>query len=281
MTTAPSGDAAETGASASRSDHSAPHDFLAPIRDGLSLLALLLLPVFALRAAIVANFDVSVATALVQNTSAAGLAAAIFIDSASILALAAEFAILYLLGSRWRSLKGVERFLASMGAAIMVLGVSTPWILEAPADITILGSVVTSVVVGVGGFTKGMASTRGNVGGTGETSPDPPAPATAVDRSRFSLGTLALTAGLMLILAFRHTVWLPPEVLVTKTVTQAVYVLQQADTDLIYFDPRAHAVLRMPKTQVVARQFCDPGPMSTMSEYLLGHPTGRPACGPM
>lgn len=59
MNTAPPGDAAENAASASRGGHSAPHDFLVPIRDGLSLLALLLLLVFGLRAAVVANFECS------------------------------------------------------------------------------------------------------------------------------------------------------------------------------------------------------------------------------
>lgn len=281
MNATPSGDAAENAASASRSDRHAPRDLLAPIRDGLSLLALSLLPVFSLRAAVVANFDVSVATALVQNTSAAGLAVAIFIDSAPILSFAAAFAILYFFGRRWSSLKGAERYLAPIVAAVMVLGVSAPLILESSADPSIFVFMATYVLIGIIVFRGGMASTRGNVGGTGETAPESPATGTSLDESRLSLGALAISAILMLILVFRHTVWLPPEVLVTKTATQSVYIFQQADTDLIYFDPRAHAVLRMPKAQVVSRQFCDPGPMNTVSEYLLGRPTGRPPCGPM
>jgi hypothetical protein len=248
----------------------------------LPLIGFLLLPGFALRALVVSRFDPTVAIALVQFTQPVNFVLAFLLEALSVYIYAIGLLILFWAG-RWYSSVTRNRLLLVMGAFLFNLVCSVPIILQSvfpeyPTYALIL------LLVPVTAFTTGrrwqfqVTKTNLNQLRRFRAKEELESYSTIVEtRNNIWLYRSMLLFTTVIVAVSGH-MWLAPEVLTIRGVPKTEYVLQQQDQDLIIFDRSLNTVLRVPKTDISYRQFCDRGPYFTVSEYVFGRPHGRPPC---
>jgi len=233
-----------------------------PVRDLAGLITLLLLPAFTYRALFVAQFDISVATALVQYTAPLSLVLQFFVTAWAILGMLASYALVYQLGKHWHKIgdrRAISLAAVAVGVPLLLLPALSisEWYLAA-------SMLLMFPAIAHSGYrhSKPSSERRGI--------------------ERFAIALVQLTGALVIVILAVATprMWIPPELLVTTSgESKKAYVLQQTDTDLIIFDPGVTAVVRMPASTVRSRQFCGPEkPFRTLPELLFGKPAGRPSC---
>jgi len=127
---------------------------IAPIREALPIGAALLLPAFGLRALVVARFDPTVATTLVQYTPPTGLVLDFFVQWAPLLTTMGAFVLLYALGRRWTSLEGRKRSTLVVSSVLGAMFLMIPWVMESEAFPAFLG-LGSALIIGWQSFLAG------------------------------------------------------------------------------------------------------------------------------
>lgn len=224
---------------------------IATLKDIGVAIALLSVPLFALRALRVSNFQIGVAFALVQYTTPATFVSAVFVDMAPTLLSVYAIYLAYTLGKKWNA-EREDRWLRTLLGATVCVALMVPGALGADTFFLIPAA-----------FCLFSAFTSG------------------VDHKIFSKYNRLQIAGLGFFLvlgAVSRPLWLPPENFTTKTGVQTVYFLQGQDSDLIVYDPLQAAVKRIAKADVVSRQFCGGGPTGTVASTFMRQQSGLPAC---
>jgi len=252
-------------------------------KDILPLIGLLLLPGFALRALVVTQFDLTIAIALVQFTQPVNFALAFLLEALSVYIYSIGLLTLFYSG-RWYSSVTGGRLLPVMGAFLLNLACSVPIIFQSAFP--------EYIAYGLMLFFAPMAAfitgTRWRLLRT-ETSRDQLRRSVRTKEELVTYGATMEARGSIwtyrfmllfttVIVAASGHIWLAPEMLIIRGAPKTGYILQQQDQDLIVYDRGLNVVLRVPKADVSYRQFCDPGPDFTVSEYIFGRPHGRPPC---
>lgn len=250
------------------------------VKDVLTLLGFLLLPGFALRALVVARFDPTTATALVQFTQPVTFLLAFLLEVLPLYIYAVGLGVMFWSGRRYApSMRGR---LALAGAFVSNLVCSVPFLMGAVVPVYVQCAtflfVVPSLAFAAGRHPRSLelgkhperllqsARTRGDIEDR-----------LNADMARYHIRTYRLVLVFMSVLTVASArMWLAPEVLTVKGIPRTEYVLQQQDQDLIVYDRGLHAVLRVPKRDVSDRQFCIFGPSLSVSEDLFGSPEGPP-----
>jgi len=101
------------------------------IKEALALLGLLLLPGFSLRALVVARFDPTVATALVQFTQPLNFLLDFLLDATPVLLYVSGLTALFWYGGRWQR-GGRGHTLSIVPVFLLALGLSVPIFMIAP-----------------------------------------------------------------------------------------------------------------------------------------------------
>ena len=254
------------------------------VKDTLPLIGFLLLPAFALRALVVADFDPAVAVALVQFTQPLNLLLTFLLDILPLLTYTIGLILLFGTGRSYRdgSLGGP---FPAMGAFLLALLLSGPIFMIAPFPEVLyyyflLVPLPVAIYVGkspspgkyinLHNFHQLLLAAK--------TSEELHRLSRAWDTHFYVRAYWALVISNLVIFAvLKGDMWLAPEALTIRGELRTGYVLQQQDQDLVIYDQSLNAVLRVPKADVSYRQFCDLQ-SSTVAQRLLGSPQGRPAC---
>lgn len=253
---------------------------LTPIKETLGLLALLLLPGFSLRALVVARFDPTVATALVQFTQPLNFLLDFLLDATPILLYVSGPAALFWYGGRrQRGARDHPFLIAVVFLLALVLGVPMIMIApfpEVPYYFFLLMPFLVAFPVG-----QSLAAVKGKSAREllrSSRSREERERHLAALQTRLETRIYGAALVISLVLsAFLGGMWVAPEVLTIRDTARTTYVLQQQDQDLVVYDPNLHAVIRIPKAEVSHRQFCNTENV-TVSQYLFGGPQGRPPC---
>ncbi|RAN94816.1 hypothetical protein LAH08_05703 [Micromonospora noduli] len=236
---------------------------LTQVRDLAGALALLAVPVFALRAWVVASFDFSVASALMLHTTPAQLVYVSLLYMTPIFLVASGILV-----SRWLCRAAIQR---GMSPALIILSSfgSVP-ILLIPVGagfdrvdwFNAIPMLLTVPMLGVADITAEQLD---------------PQFAKRAPLLRFLAISLAiLTAA---VFALYPRMWLPPERVTISGAAKKVYVLERKDDEYVLFDPRDRSVVRVPAEKVENRQYCDESPgRASVINMVVPRPKGRPTC---
>ncbi|MGW3620100.1 hypothetical protein [Micromonospora arida] len=238
---------------------------LTQARDLAGTLALLAVPVFALRAWIVGSFDFSVASALMLHTTPAQL-----VYASLLFMLPVFLTLLAVLVARWVCRAAIQKrwhpvlvFVSPFAALpIFLIPITTgsergDW----------------STLVFLVGATPVLATydlMEEHFGGRD-------AKALRVGLLRFVV--IALAVILTGAFALWPKMWLPPERAVVSGAAKKIYILDRKDGEYVIFDPRTKSVLRVPGGNVQDRQYCeDPKEVDYLIHAVISKPKGRPEC---
>lgn len=230
---------------------------LTVVRDIAATAALLLLPAFALRVLVVARWDREVATALIVNSETAQLLYASLLVAIQVAlylgpVIAAYYFVLWARRRDWPIWRAFAGLLALWIA-------SFPGLLMMPANylspfLPLIGILVFANVA--------------------QDRDDGEIPARLVPAFQ-----VALVGFLFVVLILASTaMWLPRERLDVAGTPKHVYVLGDSGQDVVVFDPKAHAVIRIPEKDVSNRQFCYQKDFQTFAQVIFGKPHGLPEC---
>ncbi len=223
-------------------------------KNAIGVIALLSLPIFAFRALVVADFNSSVATALVANTSPATVISATLLMTIPLVSLIGTvvvtcYIIKYGLQHNWLPWK---RFVLTFPALLLLL----PGLLVSSADLMTLLMIIPFFAT-VSGFIEDHYAGRGST-------------------KIMIFGILSLC---LISFFISSAMWLAPERIEIQRRAQTLYVLDSTESTLIVFDQKNNVVRRIPGKDVKNRQFCEPVPrIETFSTWLFGEPKGRPLC---
>lgn len=229
------------------------------VREMVATIALLAIPAFACKTMVVASFNVDVATAILANTSptqliyssfAGAIPALFFLGAVVVARLAYNVAA----KRRWRLVYRVFAMYVSLPLSLLSF-------LGLPVDVTdsvlILLGIPLLATVDLG---------RRNI---------PPLSGWAF--SKFMAAYMS--ALFILVILAWPSMWLPAERIDVDRSPRAVYVLNDSGDDLVIFDHRQGAVLRIAKSKVENRQYCaQPENRGTLAQHLFGRPKGMPDC---
>jgi hypothetical protein len=250
------------------------------IKEALALLGLLLLPGFSLRALVVARFDPTVATALVQFTQPLNFLLDFLLDATPVLLYVSGLTALFWYGGRWQR-GGRGHALSIVPVFLLALVLSVPIIMIAPFPEILYYCILLAFLPGTFAAGNSLTILKGkssqkllrSARTREERQRYVDALQTRLEIRMYVVGAVVVLA----ISAFFGGMWLAPEVLTVRDIPTTGYALQQQDQDLVVYDPSLNAVVRMPKAEVSHRQFCDTQNV-TVSQYLFGGPQGRPPC---
>lgn len=229
-------------------------------------LAVLAIPLFALRVIVVAKFNRDVASALAANSSPSSIVVSIALTLLPLvgLALAAGLAILagwHGSGLGWRRFfsRGLPLLLLALLLSLPFLLIQTEW----PLALSVL-LIITL------GFVAGRVQRELPAPGAQD-------PVAQAQPWRWgAMGASAVMATMFAILA--SPMWLPPERLVLAEVPTTVYVLSVSDGDAVLFLPGQTAVMRVPSDDLVDRQYCTSEQFESFADRIFGGPKGLPEC---
>ena len=236
------------------------------IRDGVGFVALLLLPAFALRALLVSNFELETARALAQFTTASTFASVIFVD----ISIALAFLVAAILAVQ------AGRLLARRPALWQI---ACGALLGAAALLTLPVYFTNPLVIGTGlAFSLTYAVIHGYGLERHRTSPRSDGDARLFTADRWNF--LVMVGAVIVLSTVARGMWLAPEALATRSLgPMTVYVLSESATDVIYFEALDPGVLRMPKSNIIYRQFCTYGPEYSEAQFeLAASPDPLPRC---
>jgi hypothetical protein len=95
------------------------------------------------------------------------------------------------------------------------------------------------------------------------------------DAGRIKVEYVAFLAALAVLSASiaSATPWLPPERVIMGGEPRTLYILRESDDGYVVFDPNAHAVQRVAKGQLTARQYCSlESTEGTLITLMFGKP---------
>ncbi|MGH3684466.1 MAG: hypothetical protein ACRDSM_05295 [Pseudonocardiaceae bacterium] len=249
-------------------------------KEAVALFGLLLLPGFALRALIFARFDPTVSTALVQFTQPLNFFLNFLLDTTPIFLYVGGLTVLFWCGGRRQRGASGHYYLAIL-TFFLALMLTVPIIMispfpEVPSYIFMLGFLPASFSAGaVLAKFKGKSDHELLHAATIQEEREAHLSAlqTRIDLRIYKVGAVVAVTTYALF----GRMWLTPEVLTIRDAPRTGYVLQEQDLDMVVYDPSLHAVLRVPKSEISHRQFCNTQDV-TVAQYLLGSPQGRPPC---
>ncbi len=230
-----------------------------PLAELAGLLALVAIPVFALKLILLARFDQTVALALIANITLGGTAVAILVTMIPVLFAAAGVLTAgrlgFGLGSGGRNWWGVVVVLALVGAQFVVWN-------------RLIVCITYSVLIGLV-FANSLVQSRLQKRAL--------TPLSDADRRRLAKDYLSPghIAGLALISIFVSPWWMPPERLVIQNEPTSALVLNDSDKHVAIFDLSKHLVLHVEKSKISDRQYCQPA-----DEFVIWRASmdARPVC---
>lgn len=246
------------------------------VKDTLPLIGFLLLPGFALRALVVADFDPAVAIALVQFTQPLSFLLTFLLDTLPLLMYTIGLIVLFGTGRSYRDGSLVGPFPA-IGAYLLASLLSVPIFMTAPFPELPYYVLLSIPLLATSKAAKLPSLGKGRNLRSAKASEELHRHLGAWDTHFYARAYWPVVIFILVILAFLKDMWLAPEALTIRGELRTGYVLQQQDQDLVMYDQSLNAVLRVPKADVSYRQFCDLQ-NSTVAQRLLGSPQGRSAC---
>jgi hypothetical protein len=252
----------------------------ANIKEAVALFGLLLLPGFSLRALIFARFDPTVATALVQFTQPVNFLLNFLLYTTPIFPYVSGLAVLFWYGGRLQRGAFAHYSLVIL-AFLLALVLTIPIFMispfpELPYYVYLLSSL--PAIFSAGKYLAKLREKSDRELLRTATSPEEREVYLRTLQERINVRIYeVLVVATLAFYAFFGGMWLAPEILTIRDAPRTGYVLQEQDRDLVVYDPRLHAVLRVPKAEVAHRQFCNTENI-TVSQHLFGSPQGRPPC---
>ena len=248
-------------------------------KDILPMIAFLLLPAFALRALVVARFDLTVAIALVQFTQPLSFLLTFLLDTLPLLMYALGLIVLFGTGRSYREGIFVGPFPA-MQIFLLALLLSVPLFMTLPFPEYPVYAILLVFLAGT--------MRAGKLQSLGKNKNLPQLLRSAktaqefdrklgIIKTQFYLRCYLVGIVIILVISAGRGMWVAPEVLMIRGVPTKQYVLQQQDRDLIVYDSNLYTILRLSTSDVSYRQFCSIRSF-TVAERLLGGPQGRPPC---
>ncbi|WP_433037333.1 hypothetical protein [Actinomycetospora sp. CA-053990] len=214
-----------------------------------------------LRAVVVANFELSTARAIVQFTPPTTFAAIIFVDISIALSVLFGAVAAFYVG---RLIRDRPPFWIGMAGLLTIVAI----LLTLPmfyTNILIVG--VMQAVIFLGAVFAGIDpdveyDPNGSPAGRRAWYYD------AIHKRGFVVTILAVV---VLGAVATRGMWLAPEALVTRSQGPiTVFVLSETPTEVVYYERDERGVLRMPKSNIIYRQFCSNGPEYSEAEFQLG-----------
>ncbi|WP_159104754.1 hypothetical protein [Plantactinospora sp. BB1] len=227
------------------------------------MLALLAVPAFALRAWLVASFDLGVASALMLHTTPAQL-----IYAALLLTLPIFLILFGVLLARLACRATIQR---EQHATLVVLApyVGLPFFMVPIAMGFPSGDWAIAAMMLIAFphlVTTDITAER--------LAPDFPKP---VGKRFVQIGMFSIA--LFALMPFVYPgMWLPPERATVSGTPKKIYVLERKDGEYVFFDPAKKSVIRLPEAEIKDRQYCDESDMEYLAEVVIAGPQGRPAC---
>jgi len=227
------------------------------IRDIIATAALLVLPAFTIRVLTVARWDRDVATALLINSAPSQLVAASFLTGIAV--------VLYLspiVGAYYFVLWARRR---NWVYSRVVVGLLVLWVTCLPGLLMMPANLLSPFLPYFAIFLSAHA---------------------ALWRDRGELHPKAVPVGQLILVGFlffvlflaQPSMWLPHERAEIRGTPAQVYVLNNQGDDLIIFDPKARAVLRISNKDITDRQYCYQEDFQTFAQLIFGKPKGLPIC---
>lgn len=253
----------------------------AGVKEAVTLFGLLLLPAFSLRALIFARFDPTVATALVQFTQPLNFLLNFLLNTTPIFLYVGGLAALFWYGGRRQQGSAPGHYSLVILTFLLALILTTPIIMVSPFPE--LPSYFSMLALLPASFAAGAFLARFKRKSVHEllyeaTAPEEREIYRSVLQTRIDLRIYnAWVIVTVTTYAFFGGMWLTPEILTIRDAPRTGYVLQEQDQDIVVYDPSLHAVLRVPKSDISHRQFCNTQDV-TVAQYFLGSPQGRPRC---